>query len=84
MKNGWYRIKYKDDNWTDFWAPNDEIAYIENGIQIKYLNECYHRLDVYKVEFNDKLAIATELTQEEIDELKLEDKMRDFDGVGIA
>jgi len=83
MKNGWYKIIDMAIN-TDYWPDNDRIVYIENGIAIKYYNECWKRLDSWNVIYDPVLIKAIPLTQEEIDKLGLEEKMKDFDGVGIA
>lgn len=52
MKNGWYKACYKDVP-TDYWTPNDEVVYIENDIEIKMLNECYHKIDNIKASISD-------------------------------
>jgi hypothetical protein len=39
MKNGWYKVEYMDDKWTDFWPPNDEFVFVEDGIITEGKNE---------------------------------------------
>lgn len=53
MKNGWYKACYKDVPTDDYWTPNNEIVYIENDIEIKRLNECYHKIDNIKSSISD-------------------------------
>ena len=39
MKNGWYKLEYKDNEWTDYWPPNDYIVYVENDTIVEKEDE---------------------------------------------
>jgi len=70
MKNGWYKIKHEDKEWTDFWPPNEELVFIENNIIIES-----------KDEFTGKIR---EKNIEVTEDMKNNLFSLDFDGVGIA